>query len=131
MEHVSAMSFDAYRVDASTDPSPPPPPGQTALTWVRAPDLATAWPLLEATDSEELILELASYEGLGERLVGGNLAGKRLVRACVDTPDDCEALLTGAGDFEVMVALKRETAEYLLRCHPMASPHTSTHHLQA
>ena len=65
--------------------------------------------------SASVELELGDYAGLGEALRSdGALAGRRLARALVRNSADAIALLALPGDFEVQVALSRETADWLL-----------------
>jgi MoaA/NifB/PqqE/SkfB family radical SAM enzyme len=122
IDGVTNAAFDAYRVCAQTDLSPPNPPAPYAHTWVRAQNVEEATELITAAGSESLILEFESYEGLDDCLDGDRLADKPVVRAIVNSPRDCEALLAGAGDFEVMATLNHDMADYLLRSHPQGHP---------
>jgi MoaA/NifB/PqqE/SkfB family radical SAM enzyme len=86
------------------------------ILWLVAPDLPRA--LEEASrlpGSLDLELELDSYDGLAEALESGDRLGGRRLRAVVaPTPAQAVALLGIAGAFEVVVALERDTAAWLL-----------------
>jgi MoaA/NifB/PqqE/SkfB family radical SAM enzyme len=82
---------------------------------VEAPDLAAALPSIERfAGVTEVVLELASYEGLPLALSDGALRGRRLRAARTASVDAARALLDVPGEFEVAVALNRETAAWLL-----------------
>jgi molybdenum cofactor biosynthesis enzyme MoaA len=93
----------------------------TAL-WVKAPDLAAAAPeITRFAGVTEVDLELASYEGLAAALSDGALHGRRLRAARAASPEAARALLAIDGDFEVAVALNRETAPWLLSLDAVSS----------
>ncbi len=83
--------------------------------WVEAPDLSAALPsIARFAGVADVVLELGSYDGLSTALSDGALSGKRLRAARVSSPETARALLSILGDFEVRVALNRETAAWLL-----------------
>jgi hypothetical protein len=89
--------------------------GATVL-WVEAPTLAAALPEITRFPSvTSLDLELGTVAGLFEALSpDGALHGRRIRRVRTRSADEARALLAHAGDFEVTVALTRETAPWLL-----------------
>ncbi len=93
--------------------------------WIQAPDIASALPSIERfAGVTDLVLELASYDGLIEALTDGHIRGRRLRAARTDSATTARALLSLDGDFEVVVALNRETASWL-RSLPSVSPRLS------
>lgn len=81
--------------------------------WVEAPSLHEAIAEIERFALPEVELEIHDHEGLADALVDGALAGARVVRVHARTPAQAEALLSIAGDFEVMVRLDRHTAPWV------------------
>ncbi|MEI8257385.1 MAG: radical SAM protein, partial [Deltaproteobacteria bacterium] len=84
--------------------------------WVRAPDVLGALVQVRAFPTlGEVELELDRHDGLAAALAtDGAFGGARLVSVRAGTVAQAESLLAIAGDFEVMVALTRETAPWLL-----------------
>ncbi len=67
-----------------------------------------------------LELELDDYAGLADALTtDGSLDGRRLARVLVRRPADAVAMLALHAEFEVQVALSKETAEWLLTLAPV------------
>lgn len=61
-----------------------------------------------------LVLDLDDYRGLDAALVDGSIDGRRLRAARTRSVDEARALLALDGDFEVTVAITRDTAPWLL-----------------
>ena len=89
--------------------------GATVLH-VEAPTLAAALPEVTRFPSvTELDLELGAVDGLLEALdADGRLQGRRVRSVRTRSADEARRLLAHPGDFEVAVALTRETAPWLL-----------------
>lgn len=101
------------------EPRRPPPElarhGGAQTLAIVAPELATARAAAAPFDGvPEIALELVSYDGLAAALVDGALDGRRLVRAVATDVASAAALLAIAGDFEVVVPLRQDTAPWLL-----------------
>jgi hypothetical protein len=85
------------------------------VLWITAPTLPRALTeLARFPDVPALVLELDDAAGLHEALVDGRLHGRRLHGVRTRSADTARALLDAPGDFEVAVALTRETAPWLL-----------------
>lgn len=85
---------------------------------VRAPSLARAMDALSGLPRvEEVELELADYDGLGDHLP----SGARVVRATAGSVAQAEQLLAMEGDFEVEVLLTAETGSWLEALDPVPS----------
>lgn len=96
--------------------------GGARCVLVIAPDLTAARAAAAAFESVgELALELDRYDGLTAALVDGAIDGRRLVRAVAPDVDEAATLLALAGDFEVVVPLRADTAPWLLAL-PTVSP---------
>ena len=89
--------------------------GATRL-WIRSPDVLRALERVRNFPSlTEIELELDQYDGLDAALAtDGSFGGARLVCARAANVAQAEQLLAIRSDFEVMVALTRETAAWLL-----------------
>lgn len=83
---------------------------------VVAPDVARALEAARPYDfTTRIELELAEYAGLPEALdAEGRIGGRTLVRAVTADRMQAERLLAIDADFEVLVLLTRETADWLL-----------------
>ena len=88
--------------------------------WIQAPDVTSALPSIERfAGVTDVVLELASYDGLIEVLMDGRIRGRRLRTARTDSASAARALLALGGDFEVAVAINRETASWLRSLSPV------------
>jgi MoaA/NifB/PqqE/SkfB family radical SAM enzyme len=94
--------------------------GGAQVVEIVAPDLATARAAAAAFDGVPAIaLELRDYDGLGDALVDGALDGRRLTRAIAADVAQAERLLAIAGDFEVVVPLRRDLEAWIFAHAPL------------
>lgn len=82
--------------------------------WVRVENVEKVLFLFGVGGSKEIILELEFYEGFGECLDGDLLENRSVVRVIVNIFGDCEVLLSGFGEFEVMVMFDHAMVKYFL-----------------
>jgi len=109
----------------AADPAPPPAPSLPDLVqeagadrlWLVAPDLPRALALAAPFPRElGLELELEDLHDLIDTLADASaiVGGRRVRRILCDTPEDAARLLEIDGDFEVVLALSRAAAPWLL-----------------
>ena len=114
---VDDRRFDAFR---SSDPgSGTPPDGlEHALEWIVAPSAGAARDRLSPSGTSDLILELETASDVA----GDMLAGRRVARVIVSSPQDIMPLLEAEATFEVFVRLNRATAALVLDQLPEGHP---------
>jgi MoaA/NifB/PqqE/SkfB family radical SAM enzyme len=91
---------------------------KASTLWVVSPDLARVrrelamLPML--TSLPRLELELEDWSGIEDACVGGAIEGRVLARVVTRRAADAQRLLAIAGDFEVVLELRRENEAWLL-----------------
>ncbi len=112
LEGVRAESVDRLRVEGRVPAGGALPSARTIL--VVAPDLEKARALARELPPASLELDLQDYAGLAEEVAASGLVfGRKLVRCHARTPGTLELLTTLGGDFEIAVALGKDTLPLL------------------
>jgi pyruvate-formate lyase-activating enzyme len=108
----SRGELDVLRVDARLPWAVPP--GQFAIAWVRAADVAAALDVIPHLPGDELFLQLDRFDGLTARIADRLVAGKRLRRVYVARPSDLSDLVAIA-DLEVVAVLSGAMTTWLMQ----------------